>query len=79
MNTIMTIASTNASILAIELGKYKCVACIYDPVDAAARVRRGIRSVRECRAARRRALYSGPSLERSIRQLGTLFVHQHLP
>ena len=31
MNTITTTASTNASILAIDLGKYKSVACIHEP------------------------------------------------
>ena len=31
MNTIMTIASANASILAVDLGKYKSVACVHDP------------------------------------------------
>src|SRR6059036_3293072 len=31
MNTISTTASTNASILAIDLGKYKSVACVHDP------------------------------------------------
>jgi transposase len=30
MNTITTTASTNASILAIDLGKYKSVACVHD-------------------------------------------------
>ena len=30
MNTITTTASSNASILAIDLGKYKSVACIHD-------------------------------------------------
>jgi transposase len=31
MNTITTTASTHASILAIDLGKYKSVACVHDP------------------------------------------------
>jgi transposase len=31
MNTITTTASTIASILAIDLGKYKSVACVHDP------------------------------------------------
>jgi hypothetical protein len=31
MNTITTTASTNTSILAIDLGKYKSVTCAYDP------------------------------------------------
>jgi len=31
MNTITKTASTNASILAIDLGKYKSVACVHDP------------------------------------------------
>jgi transposase len=31
MNTISTTASTNASILAIDLGKYKSVVCVHDP------------------------------------------------
>jgi hypothetical protein len=31
MNTIPTTGSTNASILAIDLGKYKSVACIHVP------------------------------------------------
>ena len=30
MNTITTTASTNRSILAIDLGKYKSVSCLYD-------------------------------------------------
>ena len=30
MNTITTTASTNASILAIDLGKYKSVACVHN-------------------------------------------------
>ena len=30
MNTITTTASTNTSILAIDLGKYKSVACVHD-------------------------------------------------
>jgi transposase len=31
MNTITTTAPTSVSILAIDLGKYKCVACLHDP------------------------------------------------
>ena len=30
MNTITTTASANTSILAIDLGKYKSVSCVYD-------------------------------------------------